>query len=156
MTLDQINSIIEYFDYQAEFFIWQSKNATEDMDENDRAQEYYASVLIPDVIYGDEYCEKTLALMEHAEYGWDQAESEMDNKFKVLTDDEATKAFDGYKENYIDDTVLSQIPKEYHQYFDSEKFVEDCLDDRGAALNSYDGQEYKVTINGTTYYIYKQ
>ena len=94
MTCDQITSIIEYFNHQTEFFIWQSEHATESMDENDRAQQYYESVIIPEIIDGDEDYEKILALMEHADYDWNQAESEMGSNFKVLTDDEATKAFD--------------------------------------------------------------
>ena len=155
MTCDQITSIIEYFNHQTEFFIWQSEHADENMNENDRAQEYYESVIIPDVIDNDQDYEKILALMEHADYDWNQAESEMGSNFKVLTDDEATKAFDDSVESSVDD-VIAELPDHLQRYFDREEYIYDNFNDRGAQLNYYDGQEHEVTINGTTYYIYEQ
>ena len=157
MTSSQIESIIEYFELSAEYFVWQGKNTTPDMDDDARLKLYYETVIIPDIIDNDQDYEKVLALMEHADYTWDEAESAIDkDKFKVLTDDEANEAMKKYAKDYLEDNVLSQIPKEYHQYFDSEQFIADQLTDRGAALASYDGAEYEVTINGTTYYIYEQ
>ena len=155
MTCDQITSIIEYFNRQTEFFVWQGEHATESMDENDRAQQYYESVIIPEIIDGDEDYEKILALMEHADYDWNQAEYEIGSNFKVLTDDEATKAFDDSVESSVDD-VIAELPKHLQRYFDREEYIYDNFDDRGAQLAYYDGQEHEVTINGTTYYIYEQ
>ena len=155
MTCDQITSIIEYFDLQTEYFVWQGKHADENMNENDRAQEYYESVIIPDVIDNDQDYEKILALMEHADYDWNQAESEIGSNFKVLTDDEATKAFDDSVESSVDD-VIAELPKHLQRYFDKEEYIYDNFNDRGAQLAYYDGQEHEVTINGTTYYIYEQ
>lgn len=57
MTSDQITSIIEAFNHTAEYFVWQGENATLDMDEDDRLEKYYESV-ISDVIDGDEDYEK--------------------------------------------------------------------------------------------------
>ena len=155
MTCDQITSIIEALDNTAEYFVWQGEHATESMDENDRAQEYYESVIIPEIIDGDEDYEKILALMEHADYDWYQAESEMGSNFKVLTDDEATKAFEASVESSVDD-VIAELPDHLQRYFDREEYIYDNFNDRGAQLNYYDGCEYEETVNGTIYYIYKQ
>lgn len=155
MTYDQITSIIEYFNHQTEFFVWQGENADETMDKNARAQQYYESVIIPDVIDNDQDYEKVLALMEHADYDWDQAESEIGSNFKVLTDEEATKAFDDSVESSVDDAI-AELPDHLQRYFNREEYIYDNFDDRGAQLNSYDGQEHEVSINGTTYYIYEQ
>lgn len=156
MTEDQIQSIITALDQDTEYFVWQVNNATPDMTDDIRAQAYYESVLVEDVINGDEDYEKIIALMEHTGDNWDEAESVIDSGFKVFTDEEADAEFTKYKDNYLNDVVLSQIPTEYHTYFDSEQFIDDNLDDRGSALNRYDGCEDSQTINGTVYYIYKQ
>lgn len=156
MTGDQIQSIITSFNQDAEYFVWQGSNDMSDISENDRLQQYYESVLLPDVINGDEDYEKVLALMENAGYDWDQAEAEVGNDFKVFTDEEAETALEDYQESYIEDNILSQIPANLRSYFNSESFIEDNLTDRGTALSPYDGCENEETINGTTYYIYKQ
>ena len=77
--------------------------------------------------------------------------------FYVLDDDEADEKADEYLDSYIDDCVLSQIPKNLQIYFDSEKFKEDVLehDGRGQQLASYDGYENEISVDGTTYYIYR-
>ena len=94
--------------------------------------------------------------MENAGYDWEQADSEIGSDFKVLTDKEADRELEDYQENYIKDTILSQIPEPYRSYFNSRAFCEDHLSDRGTALSPYDGCEYEETVNGTIYYIYKQ
>ena len=155
MTSDQITSIIENFDHAAEFFIWQGTIATEDMDDDTRLKLYYESIIVPDVIDNDQDYEKILALMEYGEYTWDEAESGIDSSYKVFTDAEAEKEFASSIENSVDD-VMDEIPPHLRQYFDREEYISDNFDDRGTQLGSYDGQEHTETINGTTYYIYKQ
>ena len=155
MTSDQIESIIESLELSAEYFIWQGENATPDMDDDTRLQTYYESVILPDNIYSDEDYEKILALMEHGGYAWDEAESSIGNSYKVFTDDEAQKEFEESVECSVDD-VMSEIPEHLRQYFDRDGHISDNFNDRGAQLNYYDGCEYEETVNGTTYYIYKQ
>ena len=65
MTSDQIESIIDYFELSSEYFVWQMENANSTMDDDERLQLYYESVILPDNLYGDEGYEKILALMEH-------------------------------------------------------------------------------------------
>lgn len=155
MTSDQIESIIEYFELSAEYFVWQAENATADMDDDARLQTYYESTIFPDQICGDEDYEKVIALMQHTDDNWDYAESCIGSDYKVFTDSEAQKEFEESVESYVDN-VMYYIPKHLQQYFDRDGYISDNFNDRGAQLNSYKGCEYEETVNGTTYYIYKQ
>lgn len=154
MTYDQITSIIEAFDNTAEYFVWQGENATPDMDEDDRLEKYYETD-IPDVIDGDEDYEKILALMEHTGDTWDECDSNIGDKYTVFTDAEAEKEF-VERINSRMEYVMDEIPTHLRQYFNEEEYISDNFDDRGSELSSYDGCENEETINGTTYYIYKQ
>ena len=59
--------------------------------------------------------------------------------------------------HYIDDCVLTEIPDCYHKYFDTNQFIDDAeRDGRGHSLNGWDGSELDYTLNGTTYYAYRQ
>ena len=155
MSSDQIESIIEAFNLSAEYFIWQAENATADMDDDARLQTYYESTIFPDQICGDEYYEKVIALMQHTDDNWDYADSTMGIDYKVFTDDEAEKEFEESVENSADD-AMCEIPEHLQQYFDRDGYISDNFNDRGAQLNYYNGIEYEETVNGTTYYIYKQ
>lgn len=82
------------------------------------------------------------------EYGSDE--------YLVCTDSEADEEWDSYMDSYIDDCVLCELPVNYRQYFDSEKFKRDCsFDGRGQSLATYDGNEIIETVNFTRYYIYR-
>ena len=155
MTSDQIQSIIESFKLSAEYFIWQGENATPDMNDDTRLQLYYESIILPDIIYVDEDYEKVLALMQHTGDNWDDADSAIGEDYKVFTDDEAQKEFEDRIESSIDN-ILDQIPKHLRNYFDTESYIEDNFNDRGTELSYYDGCEYTESVNGTTYYIYRQ
>ncbi len=156
MTSDQIESIIDYFELSSEYFVWQMENANSTMDNDERLQLYYESVILPDNLYSDADYEKVLALMQHDDCDWADAKSKIDNEdYKVLDDAEAEKEFEDIIESAIDD-VLYEIPKHLQQYFDKESYIEDNFNDRGSLLGSYDECEYEEEVNGTTYYIYKQ
>ena len=155
MTSDQIQSIIKSFELSAEYFIWQGENATPDMDDDTRLQLYYESIILPDTVYGDEDYEKVLALMQHTGDNWDDAYSAIERDYKVFTDDEAQKEFNEKVELSVD-CVMSEIPEHLRQYFDEDSYISDNYNDRGTELSYYDGCEYTESVNGTTYYIYKQ
>ena len=156
MTSSQIESIIEEFELSSEYFVWQMENANSTMDDDERLQLYYESVILPDNLYGDADYEKVLALMQHNDCDWADAKSNIDNvDYKVLDDTEAQKEFDASIESAIDD-VLYEIPKHLRQYFDKDSYIADNFNDRGTQLSYYDGCEYEESVNGTTYYIYKQ
>lgn len=155
MTSDQIQSIIKFFELSAEYFIWQGENATPDMDDDTRLQLYYESIIMPDTVYGDEDYEKVLALMQHTGDNWDDAYSAIGRDYKVFTDDEAQKEFDEKVELSVE-CVMSEIPKHLRQYFDEDSYISDNFNDRGTELSYYNGCEYTESVNGTTYYIYRQ
>lgn len=156
MTSSQIESIIEEFELSSEYFVWQMENANSTMDDDQRLQLYYESVILPDNLYGDADYEKVLALMQHDDCDWADAKSNIDNgDYKVLDDTEAQKAFEDSIESAIDN-VLDEIPEHLRQYFDKDSYIADNYNDRGTQLSYYDGCEYEESVNGTTYYIYKQ
>lgn len=77
-------------------------------------------------------------------------------EYLVLDDSEADEKWDEYMDSYIDECILDQLPDQYRQYFDYEKFKKDAsYDGRGHSLASYDGCENEEQVNGTTYYIYR-
>lgn len=101
----------------------------------------------------EDYCGEYLEVVE--EYDEDSYE----NDYLVLTDAEADDKWDEELDNYIEECVLSEIPKRYQQYFDCESFKRDCeYDGRGHTLAHYDGCEYEeyVEYEGETFYIYRQ
>lgn len=153
MTTEQIKSIIEYKDLDAEFFTFQMSDCDEAMDEEDRLLSFYENVILDDV---DEDEEKILALMEHTGDEYSECESYLDlYRYRVYTDSEANDAFDEALDMYCEDNILSQIPSHLHQYFDAEEWKSDNSYDRGHFLGQSDGEEHEETINGSTYYIYK-
>lgn len=156
MTSSQIESIIEEFELSSEYFVWQMKNANSTMDDDQRLQAYYESVILPDNLYGDADYEKVLALMQHDDCDWADAKSNIDNDdYKVLDGTEAQKAFDDSIESAIHN-ILYEIPKHLRQYFDKNSYITNNYNNKKTQLNYYDGCEYEESVNGTTYYIYKQ
>ncbi len=125
---------------------------------------------------GADYCEvkqeesdpKIAALAEHLgeSYGsiteegrgtWYECEEQRGEWF-VLTDEEADQAADERLNDYIEQCVLDEIPEQYRPYFDRAAWKKDVLDEggRGPQLSSYDGEENDVTIDGVSYFIYRQ
>ena len=89
-------------------------------------------------------------VLEYKEY--DNPDCTECNDYLVLTDDEANERWSEYLDCYIDDCVISELPKTYRNYFDYEKWKRDAkYDGRGHSLSSFDGIENEQ--NG--YYIYK-
>lgn len=110
----------------------------------------------------NEYSEQVLALaqflgIEPEDVTENSYDYEADGaEYLVLTDSEADEKWDEYMDSYIDECVLDELPENYRQYFDSEKFKKDCsYDGRGHSLASYDGCEEVETYEGTNYYIYR-
>ena len=79
-----------------------------------------------------------------------------DQEYLICTDEEADKEHVDSLDRYIDDVVLSEIPKHYHIYFDKDAFIKDNDGDRGNELGYYDGCENCETIDDIHYYIYRQ
>ena len=153
MTAEQLKSIIEYKDLDAEFFTFQMSDCDESMDEEARLNSFFENVILDDVY---ELEEKIIALMEHTGEEYSECESHIDlDRYRVYTDSEANAALDEALDLYCEEHILSQIPSYLHQYFDDEEWKSDNSSDRGHYLGQSDGDEHEETINGNTYYIYK-
>lgn len=98
---------------------------------------------------------------EIIETEYDDSRFEYGNEeYLVCTDSEADTEWDNYMDNYIAECVLHELPENYREYFDSEKFKNDCsFDGRGHSLASYDGAENEETVHtydgAETFYIYR-
>ena len=153
MTAEQLKSIIEYKDLDAEFFTFQMSDCDESMDEETRLNSFFENVILDDVY---EWEEKIIALMEHTGDDYSECESHIDlDRYRVYTDEEANKALDEALDEYCEEHILSQIPDYLQQYFDDKEWKDDNSSDRGHYLGQSDGDEHEETINENTYYIYK-
>lgn len=73
------------------------------------------------------------------------------------TENEVEELCDRVIKDYIEECVLPEIPEPYRDYFDTDGYAYDYLDDgRGRWLSSYDGYEKEISVNGTYYYFYRQ
>lgn len=146
---------IEYFEFAGEYYTGStiedfnalSGSNYEDIEEICLDNEPFKNWL-------DENC--TLLIDEITEgYSENVFEAE-GGEYIVCDNDEADLLWDESIESYIDDCVLNELPEQYRQYFDNEKFKHDCsFDGRGHTLASYDGHENKSKIDNETYYIYR-
>ena len=59
--------------------------------------------------------------------------------------------------SYLEECVYSDLPKDMIKYFNEEKWIQDAkFDERGNALNHYDGSEIEFEFNDKFYYAYHQ
>lgn len=79
--------------------------------------------------------------------------SEDSGEYRVLTDDEADRAFDDCMDDYlwVEAVKAKQTTMGYDDWCE---WVKDS-DGRGPTLGGYDGCEEEVDVDGTTYYIYR-
>ena len=78
-------------------------------------------------------------------------------EYEVLTDFEADDRWEEELDFYIDECILPQIPEKLQNYFDDEAWKRDArYDGRGHCIARYDGYENEETIDGETFYIYRQ
>lgn len=147
LSLDQIQAIIDSEDdHKRQYFVWQ-------MDPDNTDIETFFNDEVLDTLSDD-----AVALMQHLDSeDYDECVDLIASRdYLVLTYYEAhTKAWE-YAEDYCNDSVLSQIPEHLHYYFDSERWIEDYINEGlGPILASCDGEEHEEDVNDTTYYIYK-
>ena len=78
-------------------------------------------------------------------------------EYEVLTDDEADDRWEEELDNYIEECIMPELPEHLQNSFDEDAWKRDArYDGRGHSISRYDGEEYEETVNGTTYYIYRQ
>ncbi len=142
---EQIQDLIDSDErYSKEYFIWQ-------MDEdNTNIEQFYLDKIKPDMD------ERIIALMQHTGDMFSDCESAIDkHEWLVLTGEEADKHVADYAQGLLDD-VLYEVDEVIKQYFNTEQYLEDSINDldRGSVIASRDGNEYTETVNGTVYYLY--
>lgn len=154
MTSKQLQSIYDDLDLSANYFTWCMGTTKSD----NKTIIDFVEVYIETELYGNNYEECVLALMEHTGMGWSDAYTaiEKDDYF-VADDEDANKEAQDYAEGYLEDIVLPEIPNHLQQYFNTDDWISDYLDEgRGHILSHWDGTEQEEIINNTTYYIYRR
>ena len=74
-----------------------------------------------------------------------------------MTDEEAEERWEEELDSYLKECIYPNLPEDLQFYFDDEKWKLDArLDGRGHSIARYDGEENEETIDGTTFYIYRQ
>lgn len=147
MTDEQMQDIIDK-SYSAQWFVW---CMDEDNDSKDIESFFDEEGIIADLDH------PTVALMLEEDMSYDEAESAIDKgNWKVLDDDEAQILAEEYADD-LAETAKTEIPKHLQYYFDTQGYMDDIIaDGRGALLAPYDGEEREQTVDGLTYYLYKQ
>lgn len=136
---------IDYFEFDNQYYIGSNQDdfdekissLTEDGDENELLENYS--------LVEDEITE-----------GYDNTYSYGKEEYLILTDEKADEQWEESLDNYIEECVLPEIPKQYRYYFDDDSFKRDCKHDgRGHSLASYDGEEHEERVGEIYYYIYR-
>lgn len=79
------------------------------------------------------------------------------HEYLICTDEEADDAQDEEFENYLDECILPELPKQSQRYFESDAWKSDAKHDgRGHSLGRYDGNENEQNVNEVTYFLYRQ
>jgi len=95
-----------------------------------------------------EFCEQELTEIDEREAD--------EGDYLVLTDSEADERFEEALDSYIEDCIMSEIPKYLQNYFDEDSWKQDArYDGRGNSLATYDGDENEEVIEGESFYIYR-
>jgi hypothetical protein len=145
---EQIQDIIDSDEaYSKLYFLWQIEPDNHGRD----IIEFFDEEVFSDLD------EPIVALMQHTGDFYSACDKAIDDRgYLVLTDSQADTEVEKEAEYYVEE-ALHQIPKYLHTYFDEDSYISDLLfDGRGPLLDRSDGSEDAETVNGTTYYIYKQ
>jgi len=155
MDYDQYQSIIDYFDLSAKFFIWQIGSGT-DRDMEDKLEDFTVE-FIHNELYGNKNIECILALMQYNYIDYDEADNLINNKCEYFVGDAEAADAEALvlAEYYYEDIIQQEIPTHLQFYFDKQKWLDDYLMDGPASIiATYDGDEHTEVVNNTTYYIY--
>lgn len=74
--------------------------------------------------------------------------------YLVLTDNEADEKLVEYLEDLVEEQLGKDMFRSLYNYIDFQRMARD--EDRGSHLDYYDGTEWEVDVNGTTYFVYRQ
>jgi hypothetical protein len=83
-------------------------------------------------------------------------EGEERDNYMILNDDEANEKEKQSLDSYLEECIYPGLSGNLADYFDEEAWKRDArMDGRGSSINSYDGAEHEVNVDGTWYYIYR-
>ena len=146
---EQIQDIIDSDEaYSKLYFLWQIEPDNHGRD----IIEFFDEEVFSDLD------EPIVALMQHTGDFYSACDKAIDDRdYLVLTDAEADSKAEEEADYYVEE-ALRQIPAYLRRYFDEGSYISDLLyEGRGSLLNRSDGSsEDEETVNGTTYYIYRQ
>lgn len=79
-------------------------------------------------------------------------------EYEVLTDEEANERWEEELQYYIEEVIYQEIPEIYQPFFDEEAWKNNVMmyEGRGHSISRYNGHENEITIDGETFYIYRQ
>jgi len=59
-------------------------------------------------------------------------------------------------QEYIDDIVKPDIPEQYREYFDEDRFIDDIKDNDGmGGMASYDGDDNEVYVRDQIWHVFR-
>ncbi len=149
-TLDQIQSVLDSDkDYEAQYFIYQIGCT---LPEPTRLQAFWDEEL------SFQICNEEQALMQLNECDYDVAKTDYeDENWLVLTDEDADEHARSYAEDWMENDIYD-MADHLVAFFDKEGYVQNILDnsDRGDLLAPGDQIEHEETVEGITYFLYKQ
>jgi hypothetical protein len=82
-------------------------------------------------------------------------------EYLVLTDSERDDAIGAYLDGILEESVMREIPDQFHDYFNRDAWKEDQINEisagegYGGPLASYDGHEREACVEGEYFYIYR-
>jgi len=135
---------IDYFNYNEEYYIGSNQ---------DKFDEETSSLVEEEI---EKLLEDYLLVDSEINNEYDNTYNYEKNEYLIVTDEEAEEEWENNLDNYIEECVLPELPKQYRYYFDEDSFKRDCkYDGRGHSLASYDGRENEEIVGNIYYYIYR-
>ena len=170
MEIEKIVALAQHLDI--EYCLWNEQYLTgisqEEIDEKEeelRSDEKLSGEEITEILQNWIDEEYTLLEDEFKISKYDENRIEYGNQeYLVLTDDEADELSREQTEQLIEDCYLYEYKKDEEksgksnpllQFLDLEAWIDDWSSNRGEILASYDSEENDITIDNTTYYIYR-
>lgn len=102
------------------------------------------------------FCVPAEQVVEWDEYGLGESPQfrvmGVSGYYSALSEDEADELWEQTLDSYLDEVILDQMPINFRNYFDRDAWKEDAkIDGRGHSINSYDGGEDEVRLDGGTW-----
>ena len=150
MTLEKVQNLILI--WRIWVYLEQQQERIEKIEEEIAEYEYEMNQLDPDE--DEDEINDFQNLIDALDEEKDDIESNPEGEVtEEMIEDAANEKADDAKDNY--EYYIESFGIDISNYVDEESLIEDVVDSDGIgnSLSSYDGHDYEVDINGTTYYI---